>query len=63
MGRMRGGESVMSLAVPHSDSLRTTVPIHITRKLGLGPKDRVVWDLDKVDSGWIATIRKVGDDE
>lgn len=62
MGRSKGDETTMSLAVSHSESLRTTVPAYVARKLGIGPKDRVVWDLDKVDSGWIATIRKVGDD-
>ena len=58
MAKLRDGETMMSLAVSRSDSLRTTVPLHIARKLGLRQKDRVVWDLDKVGDEWIATIRK-----
>ena len=62
MSRMEGNETVMSLAVSHSDSLRTTVPIHIIRKLGLGKGDHVEWDIDKTSDGkWIAVIKKKED--
>ena len=58
MARLENNETVMTLAVSRSNSLRTTVPVHITRKLKLAQGDRVVWDFDKVDGKWIATIRK-----
>lgn len=59
MTRLGDNETVLCVAVSKSKSLRTTVPIHIIRKLGLGPRDRVVWDIDKTDNGeWVATIRK-----
>ena len=59
MPRLENNETVLSLAVSHSNSLRTTVPIHITRKLGLEEKTHIVWDIDKKSDGtWIATIEK-----
>ena len=58
MARMETNETVLSLAVSRSNSLRTTVPIHIIRKLNLEKGDTVEWDLDKVGKDWIATIRK-----
>ena len=62
MARLADNETVLSLAVSRSNSLRTTVPIHIIRKLGLNPGNHVVWDIDKETSGeWVATIRKKTD--
>ena len=58
MARLENSETVLSLAVSNSNSLRTTVPIHITKKLGLEKGDRVEWDLDKIKNKWIATISK-----
>ncbi len=58
MPRVRTNESVLSLAVSKSNSLRTTVPIHIIQKLDLKKGDRVVWDMDKVRGRWIATMKK-----
>lgn len=58
MGRVGTNESVLSLAVSNSQSLRTTVPIHIAQKMGLSEGDRIAWDLDKVRNTWIATISK-----
>lgn len=59
MARLADNETVLSLAVSRSNSLRTTVPIHIIRKLGLDPGDHVVWDIDKkADGEWVATIHK-----
>ncbi len=59
MARMETNQSILSLAVSRSNSLRTTVPIHITQKLNLEKGDVIEWDLDKVEGGrWIATIRK-----
>ena len=58
MTRLRDNETVLSLAVSRSNSLRTTVPIHIVRKLNLEHGDHAVWDIDKIDDEWIATIRK-----
>ena len=51
-------ESVMSLAVSKSNSLRTTVPMHIVQQLGLKVGDRIVWNLDKVDDTWIVNVVK-----
>ena len=59
MGRIRDGETALALAVPHSESLRTTVPANVVRKLQLNAKDHVFWDIDKIDNEWVATIRKV----
>ena len=58
MARITDGETALAVAVPGKPSLRTTVPTHIVRKLELSPKDRVFWDIDKIDGVWIATIRK-----
>lgn len=58
MSRLKNNETVMTLAVSSSDSLRTTVPIHIVKKLGLENGDRVQWDIDKKDNKWFAVIIK-----
>lgn len=55
---MKDGETILSLAVSNSYSLRTTVPIHVARQLELEKGDRMVWDLYKEDGKWIAKIRK-----
>ena len=59
MARVENNETVLTLAVSNSNSLRTTVPIHIAKKLGLEKGDHVEWDIDKVNNGWIAIIHKV----
>ena len=56
--RVGTNESILSLAVSNSPSLRTTIPIHIVQKMGLAEGDRVKWDLDKINNTWIATISK-----
>lgn len=58
MARMKNNETVMTLAVSNSDSLRTTVPIHIVKKLKLEKGVHVEWDLDKVNNKWVATVQK-----
>ena len=58
MPRLAFNESTLSLAVSKSDSLRTTVPIYIVQKMGLGKGDVVVWDLDKKGNNWIGMIKK-----
>ena len=50
--------TIVSLAVQRSESVRTTIPKHIAKKLGLGVGARVVWDLDKVDGEWIVVVRR-----
>ena len=30
----------------------------MAKKLGLGTRDHMTWDLDKIDNEWIAMIRK-----
>lgn len=54
-------ETTVALAVQKSESVRTTIPKHIATKLGLEPGIRVVWDIDKTDNEWIATVRRVAD--
>ena len=48
----------MAPAVSKSRSLRTTVPIHVARQLGLEPGSRVKWDIDKAKGEWLATVKK-----
>ena len=58
MARNETDESVLSLAVSKSNSLRTTVPIHIINQLNLKKGDTVKWTLDKVNNEWTASIKK-----
>ena len=51
MGRVKGNETILSLAVSQSESLRTTVPAHMVDQFNLGPKDRFKWDLKVMDGG------------
>lgn len=51
-------ETVIALAVQKSESVRTTVPKHIAKKLGLEPGVHVMWDIDKIEGEWVATIKK-----
>ena len=59
MARIKEGQTAVSIARAATVSLRTTIPAHITKQLGLSAKDRLDWDLDKVDGEWVATIHKV----
>lgn len=58
MARLELNITRVSLAVSNSQSLRTTIPIHIAKKMGLAVGDSITWDLDKVSSEWIGTIKK-----
>lgn len=58
MGKIGVTETRVSLAVSNSDSVRTTIPIHIAKKLGLSEGDTLTWDLDKINGRWIGTVRK-----
>ena len=58
MARLTSNESALSAALADGSSLRTTVPVHITHKLGVIKGDRLIWDIDKIDDKWIATIQK-----
>ena len=58
MARFEVNETRVTLAVSNSQSLRTTIPIHIAKKMGLNAGDNITWDLDKISNNWIATIRK-----
>lgn len=57
--RIAFGETKVSVAVPNSPSVKTTIPAHVAAQLKLQSKDSVRWELDKVDGVWIAIIRKV----
>ncbi len=62
MGRLESDETILALAVSRSNSLRTTIPRHIVKKLNLSKGDAVRWDIDKTTNGkWVATISKKGD--
>lgn len=58
MARLGVNKTALSLAVPRSRSLRTTVPMHIVEQMGLEEKCVIVWSMDKEGDEWIATIRK-----
>lgn len=58
MGRMRGTETSVSSAKSASDSLRTTIPMFVTKRLDLAAKDRLDWEIDKVGDEWVAVVRK-----
>ena len=58
MARLETNETKLTLAVSRSNSLRTTVPMNIVKKLGLSEGDHVTWDMDKINNEWIAIIRK-----
>ena len=51
-------ETIIALAVQKSESVRTTIPKNIAKKVGLEPGVHVLWDLDKIEGEWVATIRK-----
>ena len=58
MRKTETDETIIALAVPRSQSVRTTIPKHIAKKLGLEPGVVVAWDTDKVGGKWVATIEK-----
>ncbi len=58
MGKLQGNETIVALAVRESESVRTTIPKNIARKLELGPGVHLEWDIDKVDGKWVAIIKK-----
>lgn len=58
MARLATNETKLTLAVSKSDSLRTTVPMNIAKKLGLKEGDHLTWDVDKISGDWIATVKK-----
>ena len=49
MGRVKGNETTLHLAVSQSESLRTTVPSHIVSQFNLSPKDRLRWEMKVID--------------
>lgn len=58
MRKTETDETIIALAVPRSQSVRTTIPKHIAKKLGLKPGEVVIWDTDKINGKWVATISK-----
>ena len=55
MGRVKGNETILNLAVSQSESLRTTVPSHIVSQFNLKQNDRLRWEL-KVINGSLKII-------
>lgn len=41
-----------------ANSLRTIVPIHITKQMNLKQGDHLDWDLDKENNIWIVRVTK-----
>ena len=58
MGRLKTGESKVVVAQTASQSLRTTIPVHVVGQLGLDAGDVLLWSMDKDGDGWFGTIRK-----
>lgn len=58
MGRIADNRSKVTLARPNTASVRSTIPEHVARQLGLGAGDTLVWELDKDADGWLVTVRK-----
>lgn len=58
MGKLESDETVVALAVRESVSVRSTIPKHVAKKLGLDPGTHLKWDVDKIDGEWVAIIRK-----
>ena len=58
MTKKTNDETILALAVSRSESIRTTVPIHVARKLGLSQGNRIMWAFTKVGDKWIAVIQK-----
>ena len=60
MARMQNDITKITKAKPETVSVRTTIPSHIAKKLGLKSGDSVEWDVDKGDDGtWFAKFEKV----
>lgn len=58
MARIPEGQTSVSMARAATISLRTTIPAHVAKQLRLAAKDRLNWDIDKVDGTWVAIIYK-----
>ena len=59
MSRLKGNLTVATLAHSSSESLRTTIPTHVTKQLGLVCRDRLDWRIDKVGDEWVVVVRRV----
>ena len=59
MARIKEGLTSVSVARSKTVSLRTTIPAHVAKRLGLTAKDQLDWNLDKVGDKWVAVIEKV----
>ena len=57
--KIESDRSVVSTARPGSDSVRTTIPTFIVRKMRLASGDVLEWDLEKSGDRLSAFIRKV----
>ena len=58
MPRTPADETKVAAARSRSVSMRTTIPAHITKQMGMEVGDTLVWELDKVKGRWSATISK-----
>ena len=58
MSRLKGNLTVATLAHSSSESLRTTIPAHVVRQLGLGSRDHLDWRIDKVGDEWVVVVRR-----
>ena len=60
MARLETNLTRVAVARPNSGSIRTTIPINITKQLKIGVGDTLVWEIDKVGGKWVAKFTKVG---
>ncbi|MGC1931421.1 MAG: AbrB family transcriptional regulator [Candidatus Nitrosopolaris sp.] len=61
--RIVGQETVLTKAAPNTESLRTTVPMHIVRQFGLQDGDRLAWRLESRDNQLFIVVTSVNADE
>ena len=59
MSRMKGDLTVATPAHSSAESLRTTIPAHVVRQLGLVGRDHLDWRIDKVGDEWVVVVRRV----
>jgi bifunctional DNA-binding transcriptional regulator/antitoxin component of YhaV-PrlF toxin-antitoxin module len=59
MKRVVGQQTVLTKAAPNTESLRTTVPMHIVRQFGLQDGDRLSWRLESRDNQLFIVVTSV----
>ena len=60
MTRLETNLTHAAVARPNSGSIRTTIPVNITKQPKIGVGDTLAWEIDKVGGKWVAKFTKVG---